>query len=204
MNTIGQTDCLKTSLTILSSEFICYLSSCTSIDEAQFLQKKLREEHPKANHHCLAYRVRPESVQEFASDDGEPSGTAGLPMLNVFKRKDLVNICAVVVRYFGGTKLGKKGLIDAYREAVELGLSSCEMHQLEKRMRFTVQFPYDVSSEIQRIIHGFSLRVESESFKENVVFTLSVADEHAFQIESRFLALVHHKVECSELIPFFA
>lgn len=104
MNTLADSPENPYKTCVLSSEFLCYLQKVDTIQQAHSFLKQLRIEHPKANHHCMAYRIGAESVQEFASDDGEPSGTAGLPMLNVLKRKELTQIVAVVVRYFGGTK----------------------------------------------------------------------------------------------------
>ncbi len=188
---------------VLSSEFLCYLQKVDTIQQAQAFQKQLRIEHPKANHHCLAYRIGAESVQEFASDDGEPSGTAGLPMLNVLKRKDLTQIVAVVVRYFGGTKLGKKGLIDAYRDSVEIAIQRISIKPIEKRVRFTIKYPYSLTSEVQKNLHLFDVTMDSESYGETVSLTLHVSSDDYPKLYSKVLSLTNFGIELSEPESFF-
>jgi uncharacterized YigZ family protein len=197
MNTLSESE-LTAEISILSSSFICIIQKCNSVEQAQQLQKKQRELHPKANHHCLAYRLGFDASHEFATDDGEPSGTAGIPMLNVFRRNSLTNCAAVVIRYFGGTKLGKKGLIDAYREAVEAALHGTELKQLEKRCRFSLNYPYENSGELSKILHGFPHTIEKEAFLEQVHVTISVPESYAESLQQRLIALHHKNVQVSE------
>lgn len=159
-------------INIVGSEFIAVLKTCTSAEQASLFQKELREQHSKASHHCLAYRVGAESVQEFASDDGEPSGTAGIPMLNVLKRHDLTNIAAVVVRYFGGTKLGKRGLIDAYRRAVEKALEGTSIQEIKTYVHIDICFPYQRSNHVNAAIHDFGASRLEEEFGEAILIKL--------------------------------
>ncbi|TNE70008.1 YigZ family protein [bacterium] len=189
MNTITSRELELFKQSILSSEFLCYIKHCESVSDAQTLQKYLREEHPKANHHCLAYRIGAESVQEFASDDGEPSGTAGLPMLNVLKRQDLTQICAVVVRYFGGTKLGKKGLIDAYRDSVELALETLHIKPIEKRVRLSITYRYELTSDVQKKLHGLPIRIDEVQYKELVQQQISFPYANESSCKSGFEGL---------------
>jgi uncharacterized YigZ family protein len=189
--------------TVLSSDFLCYVSLCDSVEKANQFLKALREDHPKANHHCLAYRIGAESVQEFASDDGEPSGTAGLPMLGVLKRNDLVNVCVIVVRYFGGTKLGKKGLIEAYRESVEDAIEQIPIKPLEKWTRFWVQFGYERSSEIQKLVHQHQLFVIKEEFGENVRFFLRVSYQDSISTLAHFERLTHFGIQVNDIETYF-
>jgi uncharacterized YigZ family protein len=112
--------------TIVSrSRFICYISPCTSHEKAKNQLKKCQKDHPQASHHCYAFLTgRPEDSQGYGfSDDGEPSGTAGRPMLSVLQGSDVGELCAIVVRYFGGTKLGTGGLQRAYGGSVRQALS---------------------------------------------------------------------------------
>jgi uncharacterized YigZ family protein len=107
------------------SRFICYISPCTSHEQAKKQLKKCQKNHPQASHHCYAFLTgRPEDSQGYGfSDDGEPSGTAGRPMLSVLQGNDVGELCAIVVRYFGGTKLGTGGLQRAYGGSVRQALS---------------------------------------------------------------------------------
>ena len=103
---------------INKSKFYAYLYEINRVEEFKNLLEKLKKEHKKATHICYAYIVDDEGAKEKAYDDGEPKGTAGLPMLNVLKKKNLRNIAVFVVRYFGGVKLGAGGLVRAYTKSV--------------------------------------------------------------------------------------
>ena len=104
-------------LEIKKSKFIAYLYELNSLDETKQAIEKLRKEHKKANHICYAYVYNKEVVAEKCSDDGEPKGTAGYPILNVIKMKKMSNVLVAVVRYFGGIKLGAGGLTRAYTKS---------------------------------------------------------------------------------------
>lgn len=104
-------------IVINKSRFIAYLFELKSLDEAKQAIETLKKEHKKANHVCYAYVYNREVVAEKCSDDGEPKGTAGYPILNVIKKKKLNNILVAVVRYFGGIKLGAGGLTRAYTKS---------------------------------------------------------------------------------------
>lgn len=99
---------------IKRSVFIANLEPCHNEEEARDFLARISSQHKKANHHCRAYILGPEDLREYSSDDGEPSGTAGRPILLAIKHSGLVNVMITVTRYFGGVKLGPRGLIDAY------------------------------------------------------------------------------------------
>ncbi len=104
-------------LIINKSRFVAYKMELTSLDVVKPFLAQLKKEHKKANHVCYAYVYNKETVNEKCSDDGEPNGTAGYPILNVIKKKNLTNVLVAVVRYFGGIKLGAGGLTRAYTKA---------------------------------------------------------------------------------------
>ena len=104
-------------IVINKSRFIAYKIDLTSVEQVKNEIEKLKKENKKANHVCYAFVYRGETVNEKCSDDGEPSGTAGYPILNVIKKKNLTNVLVAVVRYFGGIKLGAGGLTRAYTKA---------------------------------------------------------------------------------------
>ena len=101
------------------SKFYGYMLECTSEQEIKEVLEKLKKEHKKATHICYAYRLKT-PFAEKAVDDGEPSGTAGRPILNVLQKRDLQNVCVFIVRYFGGIKLGAGGLVRAYTKATSM------------------------------------------------------------------------------------
>ena len=106
------------------SKFMAYVFPVITIDECKKYLQELKKEHPKAVHHCLAYRLGLDGNIFRVSDDGEPSGTAGKPILNQIDSKELTNVVVIVVRYFGGTLLGVPGLINAYKTAAALALQT--------------------------------------------------------------------------------
>lgn len=152
----------------LGSKFLGFLFYCE--DESDFREQldQIKKNYPDASHHCYAYRVDPNSVMEFSSDDGEPSGTAGLPILNQLKSFDVINAGIVVVRYFGGTKLGKSGLIQAYGGTAELCLSEASFQNIIQVQLMEVRYPYSQENVIQKLETNFELREQESEYLESV------------------------------------
>ena len=172
-------------LIIKKSRFICTLARTETEEEAQQFIDTLKKEHWKANHNCSAYLIGEDGMIQRASDDGEPSGTAGVPMLEVLKKNNLQNVSAVVTRYFGGIKLGAGGLIRAYSGAVsetlkELGIVEKRRHQF---IQITVSYP--ISGRLQNALHQSTYRLESIDYTDQVTFTCLVESEriHTFEEE---------------------
>lgn len=152
----------------LGSKFLGFLFYCE--DESEFRKRldQIKKEYPEASHYCYGYRVDPTNLIEFSSDDGEPSGTAGLPILNQLKSEDLVNTGVVVVRYFGGTKLGKPGLIQAYGGTAELCISETSLNQIMQVQLIKVTYPYSQENVIQKLELTFDLTVQDSEYLEEV------------------------------------
>lgn len=129
-------------IVIKKSSFICHLRRIESEDEAKEYIQQIKKEHWKANHNCVAYVLGDNQEIQRSSDDGEPSGTAGVPMLEVLKVKELRNVLAVVTRYFGGTKLGAGGLIRAYSSSVAEAIEHIGLVEgkLQQEMMITVDY----------------------------------------------------------------
>jgi len=141
------------------SKFIAYALPVKSIDECKEKLNEIKKEHPKATHHCFAYRIGLDGNTFRVSDDGEPSGTAGRPILGQIDSKGLINIIIVVVRYFGGTLLGVPGLINAYKSAAALVLQTTPIIQKSIEVEFNVQFDYTQVNDIMIIAKQFNCRV---------------------------------------------
>ncbi len=141
------------------SKFIAYSYPVNSIDQAKKILAALKKEHPKAVHHCLAYRMGVDGSTFRVSDDGEPSGSAGRPILGQIDSKQLTNILVVVVRYFGGTLLGVPGLINAYRTATSLALQLSPMIQKPIEIAYTLQFDYQQMNEVMMIVKQYNCSV---------------------------------------------
>jgi uncharacterized YigZ family protein len=149
------------------SRFLAYAFPVDSADDFKKRLKELKEEHPKAVHHCFAYRIGNDGNNFRSGDDGEPSGTAGKPILNQIDSKGLTNIAVVVVRYFGGTLLGVPGLINAYKTATSLALQLTPFTQRAVLVKFELEFDYTLMNEIMMVVKRFScsiIRNETQLF----------------------------------------
>ena len=130
------------------SKFLAYAYPVSTVQEIKEKIQNLKTEHPKAVHHCVAYRLGTDGTQYRASDDGEPSGSAGKPMLGQIDSAGFINVLVVVVRYFGGTLLGVPGLINAYKTATADALAQAGIIEKWIEDKYEVQFDYPVMSEV--------------------------------------------------------
>jgi len=137
------------------SRFLAYAFPIQSVDDFKKGWKALKEEHPKAVHHCFAYRLGMDNNNYRAGDDGEPSGTAGKPILGQIDSKGLTNTAVVVVRYFGGTLLGVPGLINAYKTATSLALQLTPIVQKPILLEYELQFDYTLMNEVMLVVKRF-------------------------------------------------
>ncbi|SEL35443.1 uncharacterized protein, YigZ family [Colwellia chukchiensis] len=172
--------------TIISrSRFICYLRPCSSSADAKAFIKSLQLKHPQANHHCYAFIAgRPENSQLYGfSDDGEPSGTAGKPMLTMLMGSELGEICAVVVRYFGGTKLGPGGLQRAYGGSVKQALALLPTKLKIPMVRKTLACQYNQINDVLYLLSQHGGEVIQQDYREDIVLNLALPAEKldAFQ-----------------------
>jgi uncharacterized YigZ family protein len=139
----------------------------------------LRKKYFDARHHCYAYRLGPEGLNFRANDDGEPTHSAGDPILGQLRSKELTNTLIVVVRYFGGVKLGVSGLISAYRTAAENALSNSKVIEIEITNRITLEFDYAATPDVMKMINDFSMKIVSQTFEEHC----EIAVEYALRFE---------------------
>lgn len=134
------------------SRFIAVAFPLTSKIEFKEKISSIKEKYPKASHYCFAYRLGLDKNDYRVSDDGEPSGTAGRPILGELDSKNLTNLAVVVVRYFGGTLLGIPGLINAYKTATSLVLQVVPVEQKQVLVNYKIQFPYTILNEVMTIL----------------------------------------------------
>ncbi|GGN11253.1 hypothetical protein GCM10010967_53930 [Dyadobacter beijingensis] len=147
------------------SKFLAYAFAIANESEAKTHLADLRELHPKAVHHCYAYRLGADRMSYRMSDDGEPSGTAGRPILNTLYSRNVTNVLVVVVRYFGGTLLGVPGLINAYKTATELALDASEIVSRHYFSIYKLSFEYPQMNDVMRIVKEMELPVREQSFE---------------------------------------
>jgi uncharacterized YigZ family protein len=146
------------------SRFLAYAFPIQSTDDFKKRLKALKEEHPKAVHHCFAYRIGIDGNNFRSGDDGEPSGSAGKPILGQIDSKGVTNVAVVVVRYFGGTLLGVPGLINAYKTVTSLALQLTPIVQKPVLLNYELQFDYTLMNEIMMVVKRFGcLVLENEA-----------------------------------------
>jgi uncharacterized YigZ family protein len=141
------------------SKFIAYAYPAQTVEDCKQWLQQLKKEHPKAVHHCFAYRLGWDGNQFRVSDDGEPSGTAGKPILGQIDSKQLTNIVVIVVRYFGGTLLGVPGLIQAYKSATAMALQLVPVVQKSIEVMYELHFDYTLMNEVMMIVKQYGCSV---------------------------------------------
>lgn len=141
------------------SKFIAIAAPVESIEDFKHFLADVKKEHPKASHHCFAYRMGGDGLTFRASDAGEPSGTAGRPILGQIDSKQLTNTAVIVVRYFGGTLLGVPGLIHAYKSAAGMALQLTPVVRKQVELNYELQFDYTVTNEVLKAIRKFNCTI---------------------------------------------
>lgn len=177
------------------SRFIAYAFPIQTTDDFKKRLKELKDEHPKAAHHCFAYRIGTDGNSFRASDDGEPSGSAGKPILGQLDSKGLTDVAVVVVRYFGGTLLGVPGLITAYKTSASLALQLTPIVEKAVLVEYVLQFEYTLMNDVMLFVkryNGVVLQNEMQLFcrlvvgvpkAEEQVFSERVNDLHGVELQ---------------------
>ncbi|MBO9617270.1 MAG: YigZ family protein [Dyadobacter sp.] len=156
------------------SKFLAYAYPITHDEQAKSFLNELYELHPKAVHHCYAYRLGADRMSYRMSDDGEPSGTAGRPILNTLYSRNITNVLVVVVRYFGGTLLGVPGLINAYKTATEAALDAAEIVTRHYFSVYRLSFQYPQMNDVMRIVKEMELPVRVQAFEMQCIMEVEV------------------------------
>ena len=152
-----------------NSKFFGYAFPISSEDEVKPLIETLRKQHPNAGHFCYAYQIGTDAFTYRANDDGEPSNTAGMPIYGQIQSFSLTNLLIVVVRIFGGVKLGVGGLISAYKTTAQLVLESCEIVEKTIDIHFTISFDYKNMNKVMRVIKEKKLDIENQEMELNEI-----------------------------------
>ena len=179
---------------IKKSRFICFLKRIETEEEAKAFIQQIKKEHWKANHNCSAFVLGDHHEIQRSSDDGEPSGTAGVPMLEVLKKNDLINVCAVVTRYFGGTKLGAGGLIRAYSGSVDQAIVHTGIVEGRLQQEVFVQLDYSNWGKMENFIASENLAVKDTQFTDRVVVTCMVDENQVDDFEAQVTDLLNGQV----------
>lgn len=161
--------------------------------------QSVKNEYPTATHHCYAYLLNPNEPVEFASDDGEPGGTAGMPILNTLKAAGLMNVMVVVVRYYGGSKLGKSGLIDAYSTATEMVLQSAELKKIIPILRVHICYRYEHQSIINKLKNEFPIIELNADYTETVEMELGIPKNVIAEVSGKLNSVGYLLITLEEL-----
>lgn len=156
------------------SKFIANVFYIESKEEADEILKQQRKKYHDARHHCYAYRILEENIIEKASDDGEPSGTAGAPILTILSKENIVNVLVVVIRYFGGILLGTGGLVKAYTESTKIALEKAEFTKIEEGFIYKVEIKYSDLESFKYFIKNNGIKIVKEDYFENVYLDIFV------------------------------
>lgn len=168
------------------SKFHAFAFPVKQEDEVKEILAKLRKEHHSARHHCYAWRIGTEEITYRANDDGEPSSTAGKPILGQLQSFNVTNILLVVVRYFGGTLLGVSGLINAYRNAAADALTNAEIIQKTIEKEIILNFTYNELAEVMNLIKQENLNVIYTRFEEKCNLTFTVRKSEYEKAKQKF------------------
>lgn len=184
-------------IVIKGSRFICTLKRVYTEEEAKDFIQAIKKEHWKATHNCSAYLIGEQNEIQRAHDDGEPSGTAGVPMLEVLKRQDLRNTAAVVTRYFGGTKLGAGGLIRAYSKAVATGLREVGVVRRSLQTPVDCLVSYSASGKLENWLLQSPYAVLDTVYTDAVTFRCGVPTPEVEQFQAELTDLLNGRVTFS-------
>ena len=169
---------IKNEIIINKSRFITLLIKINNPDEIEKNLKEIKKKYKDATHYCYAYII---GNKEKCSDNGEPSGTAGMPILNVLKQNDLTNILCVVIRYFGGIKLGAGGLIRAYSTSASEALNKTNIVNLIKGYKIVIEFNYDNIKQINYLLKDIQIKKE---YGNTITYTFYIKEDSLNKIEN--------------------
>ena len=171
------------------SKFLAFAHHIESVDEAKKIVDGYRKKYYDARHVCYAYMLGAERTEFRANDDGEPSSTAGKPILGQINSNELTDILVVVVRYYGGVNLGTGGLIVAYRTAAAEAIVAAEVEMRQVEERITYDFTYPMMNDVMRIVKEMNPTIVSQTFDNTCSITLSIRKSEAEQLRSRLRKL---------------
>lgn len=180
-----------------NSKFFGYAYPVTSEDEIKQHLEDLKKKHHQARHWCYAYQIGTETIAYRANDDGEPSNSAGMPIYGQIQSFEVTNVLIVVVRYFGGVKLGVGGLINAYRTGAQLALEASNIIERTINIDYLITCEYDLMNKVMRVIKEKNLNIINQKLELNCEITISVRKKEAESIKSIFDSI--YKVDIKTL-----
>lgn len=183
---------------IEKSKFITYTTPVKTEEEATSFISKIKKQNYNATHNVSAYVIGEKSDIKRYSDDGEPSGTAGMPALDTLLKKGITNICVVITRYFGGIKLGTGGLVKAYTESTKLGVEASQLIEFRELMKYKITSSYELFSKVQYKLQNSPVYIKDIEYMENVSINIYFEEENK-KILEELIDLTASNVDLEEL-----
>ena len=180
------------------SEFIGYLCPVQTEEQAVAFIEEIRAVHRKATHNCYAYILRENNTARH-SDDGEPGGTAGVPIYEVLRREGLTDVCCVVTRYFGGLLLGAGGLVRAYTKGAKDAVDAAQIKCMAAAVKLLVTVDYGLYGRLAQIFAEYDARVDEEKFADNVQITLHIREENAGALTDKLVDSCNGNISVEEI-----
>lgn len=177
-----------------NSKFFGYAFPVTTEDEIKGILERLRKEHFSARHWCYAYQIGTEKIQYRANDDGEPNNSAGMPIYGQIQSFEVTNVLVVVVRYFGGVKLGVGGLISAYKIAAQMALENSEIIEKTIDKQFLISFDYANMNKVMRIIKEKNLNIVAQKMEMDCEITIATRKKNVQNLLDTFENLYEIKL----------
>lgn len=180
------------------SEFIGYLCPVQTEEQAVAFIEEIRAMHRKATHNCYAYILRENNAARH-SDDGEPGGTAGVPIYEVLRKEGLTDVCCVVTRYFGGVLLGAGGLVRAYTKGAKDAVDAAQIKCMAEAVKLAVTVDYGLYGRLAQVFADFDTRVEDERFADNVRIVLHIRAENSQKLTDKLVDVCNGAVSVEEI-----
>lgn len=180
------------------SEFIGYLCPVQTEEQAVAFIEEIRAMHRKATHNCYAYILRENNAARH-SDDGEPGGTAGVPIYEVLRKEGLTDVCCVVTRYFGGVLLGAGGLVRAYTKGAKDAVDAAQIKCMAEAVKLAVTVDYGLYGRLAQVFADFDARVEDERFADNVRIVLHIRAENSQKLTNKLVDVCNGAVSVEEI-----
>ena len=180
------------------SEFIGYLCPVQTEEQAVAFIEEIRAMHRKATHNCYAYILRENNAARH-SDDGEPGGTAGVPIYEVLRKEGVTDVCCVVTRYFGGVLLGAGGLVRAYTKGAKDAVDAAQIKCMAEAVKLAVTVDYGLYGRLAQVFADFDARVEDERFADNVRIVLHIRAENSQKLTDKLVDVCNGAVSVEEI-----
>lgn len=180
------------------SEFIGYLCPVQTEEQAVAFIEEIRAMHRKATHNCYAYILRENNAARH-SDDGEPGGTAGVPIYEVLRKEGLTDVCCVVTRYFGGVLLGAGGLVRAYTKGAKDTVDAAQIKCMAEAVKLAVTVDYGLYGRLAQVFADFDARIEDERFADNVRILLHIRAENSQKLTDKLVDVCNGAVSVEEI-----